>query len=594
RRVHQLFMDETSAAVLVFDPQKENPFDGLGQWDRDLQKATRREFAKLLVAGRIDRGDLTISEASIERFRTERGFARPLIRTSAKTEQGCDELREAIVGAIDWSRIPITTSLKLYHRIKEEVLRLRDSGMVLIRYEALKQRIELSLAGEGFTPEQLDTAVGHLAGPGMILRLDFGNLVLLRPEILSRYAAALVRTVRKHPQELGCIREDHLLAGALDYQDFIRLPPNDEQVILRALHETVVKRAWCLRQSSDEGMILTFPSYFRRERPPAPERPSELVRYRFNGPVDEIYSTLVVRLHHTLAFDTTELWRDAADFVTQCRSRLGLNLTRESEGAARLDAYCAAEVDENSRVLFMRYVHEHLRAESRDYERLRRYYCSNKKCDSRHEPFPVQALIDKALAPEGKGKVNCPECGRKIELRDTMEQKFESPELKAEVRKEQREADATIDNESRELILVGHAYTIVAEAGQIYRGYTNSDHGIDGEIEFKDDDGKATGQRLYLQLKSGKSHLKHRKRDDAEVFQIQNPRWVEYWQQQAYPVMLVIRDERGTIRWMNVTEYLRAESQNRTGPVTQIIFDGHPFTALSIRKWRASMLKHAT
>ena len=32
-------------------PQHENPFDGLGQWDRDLQKATRKPFAKLLAAG---------------------------------------------------------------------------------------------------------------------------------------------------------------------------------------------------------------------------------------------------------------------------------------------------------------------------------------------------------------------------------------------------------------------------------------------------------------------------------------------------------------------------------------------------------------
>ena len=66
-----------------------------------------------------------------------------------------------------------------------------------------------------------------------------------------------------------------------------------------------------------------------------------------------------------------------------------------------------------------------------------------------------------------------------------------------------------LDNESRELILavVSYAFSIVAEAGQIYRGYTNSDHGIDGEIEFKDDQGRASGKRLYVQLKSGDSYL---------------------------------------------------------------------------------------
>ncbi len=42
-----------------------------------------------------------------------------------------------------------------------------------------------------------------------------------------------MRKVRKHPQELGCIREDELLAGDLDYQGFKRLPREDEAVVLR-------------------------------------------------------------------------------------------------------------------------------------------------------------------------------------------------------------------------------------------------------------------------------------------------------------------------------------------------------------------------
>ena len=46
-------MDETALAVLVFNPQSENPFEGLGQWDRDLQRAARGPFNKLLVAGTL-------------------------------------------------------------------------------------------------------------------------------------------------------------------------------------------------------------------------------------------------------------------------------------------------------------------------------------------------------------------------------------------------------------------------------------------------------------------------------------------------------------------------------------------------------------
>ena len=49
------------------------------------------------------------------------------------------------------------------------------------------------------------------------------------------------------------------------------------------------------------------------------------------------------------------------------------------------------------------------------------------------------------------------------------------------------------------------------EANQIFRPVTMFDYGIDGEVEFKDNDGKASGKRIYIQLKSGNSYLRTRK-----------------------------------------------------------------------------------
>ena len=68
RLIHQLYMDEAALAVLVFNPQSENPFEGLGQWDRDVARAARWPFQKLLVAGRCDRGGLMISRDSVKGF----------------------------------------------------------------------------------------------------------------------------------------------------------------------------------------------------------------------------------------------------------------------------------------------------------------------------------------------------------------------------------------------------------------------------------------------------------------------------------------------------------------------------------------------
>ena len=61
--------------------------------------------------------------------------------------------------------------------------------------------------------------------------------------------------------------------------------------------------------------------------------------------------------------------------------------------------------------------------------------------------------------------------------------------------------------------VVGEVISTVALAGQISRELIASDLGVDIEIEFKDDANDATGQMLFLQLKSGDSYLRERKSD---------------------------------------------------------------------------------
>jgi HEAT repeat protein len=139
------------------------------------------------------------------------------------------------------------------------------------------------------------------------------------------------------------------------------------------------------------------------------------------------------------------------------------------------------------------------------------------------------------------------------------------------------------DNESKEGVSFGEIQTIVSQAGHIYRRIPPPDWGLDVEVEFKNDKGEASGQRVYLQLKSGDSYLYQRKSDGKEIFIIKNPRHAEYWLAQAYPVLLVIRNSNGQIRWMNVTEYL----QHNGTSIRQIEFQGEPFTVGSVKQMRA-------
>jgi len=113
------------------------------------------------------------------------------------------------------------------------------------------------------------------------------------------------------------------------------------------------------------------------------------------------------------------------------------------------------------------------------------------------------------------------------------------------------------------------------------------------EIEFKDDDGKPTAKKLYLQLKSGESHLKKRKSDGAEIFQIHHEDHAAYWMNQAYPVFLVIADSEGGVRWMEIRDYLKRESDNGKKAVRQIVFAGERFDVMSVRRWREKLLGQA-
>jgi hypothetical protein len=293
--------------VLVFDGQKEDLFETLGQWDRDLTRASRKEFAKLLVAGRVDAGGLRVSRSQVETFAKERGFT-CFLETSAKTGERCEELKQAILRGIQWENIPWRSSPLLFKRLKEEIVRLRDEDRVLMRLNELRDALRLRLAGKDgqFKDEELKAVVGLLAGPGAVWELAFGSWVLLQPERINAYAQAVIQTMREDKLERGCLPEERVLKGDLTYQSSMkRLGAEEERFVLLAMHQTLVERGLCLREHTDKGPLLIFPSFYRRERPELVGHPAVLVSYRFNGFLDDIYATLVVRLHHTKPFQQT-------------------------------------------------------------------------------------------------------------------------------------------------------------------------------------------------------------------------------------------------------------------------------------------------
>lgn len=575
RLVHQLFLDETAVALVVFNPQADDPFVGIGDWENALRVAIGRDPVKLLIAARIDRGGATLTRDKIEQYCHGHGFSE-YFATSAKQNEGCSELKQALMRFIPWEQLSWISTTRLFKALKDAIIQLKDEGIVLVRIPELRQRLQFLLPNENIKEQDLRVVVGLLAGQGVVKRLDFGNFILLQPEQLNNYATAVIRSARRQVDGIGCIRERDVLDGAFDFKDMPRLDIADEEILLPALVQTFIDQSLCIREDTPSGVQLVFPSQFNREIEIS-AYPNAYVTYRFSGHLPTVYTTLVVRLIYSGGFERKDLWKNAAEFLTPQGKTVSLIMTKIDDGVGEIKIYFDTEISDDTRIIFIRYVHEHLLKRAVDVERERDYTCPNCK----HAVENRKAI--RARLQLGKKDIGCDYCDERIPLLDLLDQKSKEGRFLKRVEQLDAQAGINIDNESKEVVVVGHAYAVSAEAGQIYRQYTNSEQGIDGEIEFRDNEGNASGRKIYVQMRLRESYTYQRQRNGKEIFTMKNSYHSVYWHQHNYIVYLIVRNPDGVIRWMNVTEYLR----NQSGEGSKyIFFEGEPFTATILTNLR--------
>ena len=84
-------------------------------------------------------------------------FAAQTSATSGKENLGSEELKQATLDAINWDEIPCRTTEVLFKRLKEEIIRLKDEGRVLMRFNELRETLQRRLSGEfkRFADEEL-------------------------------------------------------------------------------------------------------------------------------------------------------------------------------------------------------------------------------------------------------------------------------------------------------------------------------------------------------------------------------------------------------------------------------------------------------
>jgi hypothetical protein len=369
RLVHQLHLNEIAVALVVFDSRSEtDPFSGVKHWVRALAQARRLEetvtpLRTYLVAARADRGGVAVSSQRIKAMIDDLGLD-GFFETSAKEGWQIAELKDAIGAAIPWDVLPMVSSSVLFDSTKQFLLEEKNQGRVLSTADDLFRGFARTQAGHAdhdTLRTSFETCIGRVASRDLIRRLHFGGLVLLQPELLDAYASALVQTAKEEPDGLGFIREDDALAGRFRLAAEERIADQaQEKLLLIATVEELLRHEIALKETTDQGVDLVFPSQFTRERPDAPDIPGKQVTFGFEGPLHNIYASLAVRLAHSSLFRRQTMWQNAASFTATVGGTCGIHLRELEEGRGELALFYDGQAGTAVRAQFETYVAGHL------------------------------------------------------------------------------------------------------------------------------------------------------------------------------------------------------------------------------------------
>lgn len=421
RLIHQLHLHDVALALIVFDARSSiDPFSGVHHWDRALRQSRKAQegsavpLRKLLVSARTDRGGLAVGRARLEKLVQELGLD-GYHKTSAKTGEGVEELRRAIHDSVDWDALPRVISTKLFQDIKAFLVEEKKFRRPLARAADLfrlfcEQSVDDS---KGSTRADFDTCVGRLESRGLIHKLSFGDLILLQPELLDSYASAIVNAARDEPEGAGCILEEEVLGAAFPIPDPRVKDEEEERLLLIATIRELLRHEIALREESESGSLLAFPSEFTRDWPKGDEPDGLSMVFRFKGVPLNIYSTLVVRLSRSGLFFRKDFWRNAALFRTFTGEECGLLLRPEiEEGEGELLVFFGATTSEATSRNFESYVEAHLERRAIpgtvDHEVI--FLCPDCKT-------PVTRLVVQRRRKKGFDSLSCPVCGADVDIK---------------------------------------------------------------------------------------------------------------------------------------------------------------------------------
>ncbi len=427
RQIHSIFLENVTAALVLFDPtDRQDQLKGVQFWLEQL-KGKGKLPPTILVGARVDRGTAAISQEELDEFCEQYGIDGGYLSTSAFSGEGLDELIATLNRLIRWDEMTATVTTVAFKRIKDYVLALKerpDRKGVLVRPEDLRKQLEAIDPEWEFTDAEMMTAVGHLETHGYVAVLPSSageNHILLAPELLATLAASVVLLADRHPRDLGAVNETELLQGTYEFDELKGLSADESQILLDAAILRFQQHNICFRETlSDDilsgAILLIFPGLIKQRRPLQVDSPSvEDVTYVVRGRVENLYASLVVLLGYTPSMTRVDQWQNQAQYEMGEEQTCGFRLIEDRDGEIEIGLYYGTQMPAAGRAQFQELFEQFLYQREVEVTRLPPVICPQGHRQQR-------ATIIKRVR-ERKGFVHCEECGTKTDLPD-----FEKPQ----------------------------------------------------------------------------------------------------------------------------------------------------------------------
>jgi len=373
--VQQIHAGDGAVAVMVLDPEPGTEVAApvnLERWRHTLRRwrdlLRHQRPLSIVVIPKCD--TLRTPPTARDSVALARALGFAVVFVSAKSGLGIGELRAAILDAVNWTEARSFPSVETFAFVRAHVQALRGEQRYLTStrdlYEGFK-RAHRFLADRLPDEPTFTAAVRLLEVIGEAQYFGSSDDVLVTPSYYHVYAAALIAGAQKDEDGMGrlALREAEIGRGRhinLEESDRLADAKQESKLLKLTIDDLVDVKGVAQEVSTDGVSYLVFPVSLMRVRDPAEPTPPAAACCHFEGAIDHIYSSLIVRLlglkRH---YPDRALWKNEARFVPASGGYCGLALNPSDSGdEADLTIYFDTKTGAVEQAQFMGLVRDHL------------------------------------------------------------------------------------------------------------------------------------------------------------------------------------------------------------------------------------------